>query len=235
MIKNAMILAAGFGKRIHPLTLNKPKPLLKVDKETLLSNTIKFLEQLEIKQIVINVHYLGDQITQYINEKNFNLDIQIVREQNTILDTGGGILNAINYFSNKPFLVINPDTIWNINYLNEFKMMEKIFFKNKKKKCLLLVVKKERSFDTSLEGDFNLENNLIKRGDGTQSNFIYIGMQIIDPSIFLGEKNKVFSINKIWDQLIQKKEIYGIESNINFLHVSTLEIYNRLKKINFKH
>ena len=113
-----MILAAGFGKRIHPLTLNKPKPLLKVDKETLLSNTIKFLEQLEIKQIVINVHYLGDQITQYINEKNFNLDIQIVREQNTILDTGGGILNAINYFSNKPFLVINPDTIWNINYLN---------------------------------------------------------------------------------------------------------------------
>ena len=60
-------------------------------------------------------------------------------------------------------------------------------------------------------------------------------MQIIDPSIFLGEKNKVFSINKIWDQLIQKKEIYGIESNINFLHVSTLEIYNRLKKINFKH
>ena len=235
MIKKAMILAAGFGKRIHPLTLNKPKPLLKVDKETLLSNTIKFLEQLEIKQIVINVHYLGDQITQYINEKNFNLDIQIVREQNTILDTGGGILNAINYFSNKPFLVINPDTIWNINYLNEFKMMEKIFFKKKKKKCLLLVVKKERSFDTSLEGDFNLENNLIKRGDGTQSNFIYIGMQIIDPSIFLGEKNKVFSINKIWDQLIQKKEIYGIESNINFLHVSTLEIYNRLKKINFKH
>jgi len=235
MIKKAMILAAGFGKRIHPLTLNKPKPLLKVDKETLLSNTIKFLEQLEIKQIVINVHYLGDQITQYINEKNFNLDIQIVREQNTILDTGGGILNAINYFSNKPFLVINPDTIWNINYLNEFKMMEKIFFEDKKNKCLLLVVKKERSFDTSLEGDFNLENNLIKRGDGAQSNFIYIGMQIIDPSIFLGEKNKVFSINKIWDQLIQKKEIYGIESNINFLHVSTLEIYNRLKKINFKH
>ncbi len=235
MIKKAMILAAGFGKRMQPLTLEKPKPLLKIDKETLLSNTLKFLEQLKIKQVVINVHYMGDQIIQYIKEKKFNLDIQIIKENNAILDTGGGILNAINYFSSEPFLVINPDTIWNINYLNEFKMMKTTFFKNKKNKCLLLVVKKERSFDKSLAGDFNLENNLIKRTESNKSNYIYIGMQIIDPSVFLGVQKKIFSINKIWDQLIQKNEIYGIESNIDFLHVSTLEIYNRLKKINFKH
>ena len=235
MIKKAMILAAGFGKRMQPLTLEKPKPLLKIDKETLLSNTLKFLEELKIKQVVINVHYMGDQIIQYIKEKKFNLDIQIIKENNAILDTGGGILNAINYFSSEPFLVINPDTLWNINYLNEFNMMKTTFFKNKKNKCLLLVVKKERSFDKSLAGDFNLENNLIKRTESNKSNYIYIGMQIIDPSVFLGVQKKIFSINKIWDQLIQKNEIYGIESNIDFLHVSTLEIYNRLKKINFKH
>ena len=73
MIKKAMILAAGFGKRLHPLTLSCPKPLLKIGKETLLTNTINFLEQFKIKQIVINIHYLGDQIVEYINKQKFNL------------------------------------------------------------------------------------------------------------------------------------------------------------------
>ena len=99
MIKKAMILAAGFGKRIQPLTFNCPKPLLKIGKETLLSNTLKFLEQYKISQIVINVHYLGEQIVDYINKNKFNLTINIVQEKGKILNTGGGVLNAINYQS----------------------------------------------------------------------------------------------------------------------------------------
>ena len=89
MIKKAMILAAGFGKRIQPLTFNCPKPLLKIGKETLLSNTLKFLEQYKISQIVINVHYLGEQIVDYINKNKFNLTINIVQEKGKILNTGG--------------------------------------------------------------------------------------------------------------------------------------------------
>ena len=112
MIKKAMILAAGFGKRIHPLTLKHPKPLLKIGKETLLSNTLKFLELHGVKKVVINVHYLREQIIDYINNNQFNLSINIVEEKDQILDTGGGVLNAIQYFSNSPFLIINPDTIW---------------------------------------------------------------------------------------------------------------------------
>ena len=107
MIKKAMILAAGFGKRVNPLTLKLPKPLLKVGNETLLSNTIKFLEASGIEEIVINVHYLADQIIEYVNEKKFNLTIHIVKEKEKILDTGGGIFNAINYFKNEPFLVFS--------------------------------------------------------------------------------------------------------------------------------
>ena len=118
MIKKAMILAAGFGKRVQPLTLKLPKPLLKIGNETLLSNTLKFLELLGINQVVINVHFLGDQIVDYISKNKFNLTINIIKENNKILDTGGGVLNAIQHFSNEPFLIINPDTIWNFYYLN---------------------------------------------------------------------------------------------------------------------
>ena len=130
MIK-AIILSAGFGKRLHPLTESCPKPLLKIGKETLLSNTINFLQQYGVKQVVINVHYLSEQIVEYINKKKFNLDITIVNEKEKILDTGGGILNALKYLEEN-FLCINPDTIWNLNYIEELKKMESDFLIKKK-------------------------------------------------------------------------------------------------------
>ena len=235
MIKKAMILAAGFGKRIHPLTLKHPKPLLKIGKKTLLSNTLKFLKLFGIKQAVINVHYLGEQIVDYINRNQFNLTINIVKEKDKILNTGGGVLNAIQYFSNEPFLIINPDTIWNSHYLKELKLMEKSFFENKKGKCSLLVVNKKKSFDQSFKGDFNLKNNLINRKDKEDLDSIYTGLQIIKPEVFNGLSEEVFSINRIWDKLIQRNELYGTESNIDFFHVSTLDIYKRLLEKYFKH
>ena len=234
MIKKAMILAAGFGKRILPLTLKHPKPLLEIGNKTLLSNTLKFLDLSGIKQAIINIHYLGEQIIDYINKNKFNLTINIVKEKEKILDTGGGVLNAIQYFSNEPFLIINPDTIWNSHYLEELKLMEKKFFENKKSKCSLLVVNKKKSFDQSFKGDFNLENNLISRKDKDDLNYIYTGLQIIKPDVFSDLNIGVFSINRIWNNLIEINELCGMESDIDFLHVSTLDIYKSLLKKNFK-
>ena len=234
MIKKAMILAAGFGKRIYPLTLKNPKPLLKIGNETLLSNALKFLELFGIKQAVINVHYLREQIVEYLDKSQFNLTINIVNEKDKILDTGGGVLNSIQYFSNEPFLIINPDTIWNSHYLEELRLMEKAFFENEKNKCSLLVVNKKKSFDQSFKGDFSLENNLIDRKDKNNLNYIYTGLQIIKPEVFSSLDTKIFSINKIWDKLIESNELYGMESNIDFLHVSTLDIYKSLLEKKFK-
>ena len=231
MINKAMILAAGFGKRIHPLTRKLPKPLLKIGNTTLLSNALKFLELFGISEVVINVHYLGEQIVDYINKNKFNLIINVVKEKDKILDTGGGVLNAIQYFSKEAFLIINPDTIWNSHYLEELKLMQKIFFENKKK-CLLLVVNREKSFDKSFKGDFNLKNHLINRKDKDNLEYIYTGLQITKPEIFSDINEKVFSINRIWDKLIANKELNAIESNIDFLHVSTLDIYKALLKKN---
>ena len=226
----AMILCAGYGKRLNPLTLKHPKPLLEMGKETLLSNTLKFLKQCKINEVVINVHYLGDQIINYINENKFNLKINIVREKEKILDTGGGVLNAIKHFQ-EPFLIINPDTIWNQNYLTELELMQETFQTNKKIKCLMLLAEKEKSFDKSFKGDFNLENNLINKKHKNDLKYIYTGMQIIQPELFYKIKTTVFSINEIWNDLIKKNELYGMGSNIKFLHISTLDIY---KKLNIK-
>ena len=226
MIKKAMILAAGFGKRLNPLTLNLPKPLLKIENETLLSNTINFLDKYGIKEVVINVHYFSEQIIEYVNKKKFNLKITIVNEKEKILDTGGGIFNALKYFK-ESFVCINPDTIWNLNYLDELKKMEDNFFLNKEK-CYLLVVNKEKSFDKNIKGDFNLKNALLKREKNQDLKYIYTGLQIINPKVFSDTKDQVFSINKIWNNLIQNEELFGLESKINFFHVSTLDVYKKL-------
>ena len=234
-ITKAMILCAGFGKRLRPLTLSSPKPLLKIGGKTLLSNTLNILEQFGIKHVIINIHYLGDQIIDYIKKNEFNMAITTINEKDKILDTGGGVLNALKYFSNEPFIIINPDTIWNLNYLEELKTMEKEFLINKNNKCFLLVVSKNKSFDQSFKGDFNLENNLISRKGADVLKYIYTGVQIIKPDIFDHSSLKVFSINKVWDELIQNKVLFGKESNIDFLHVSTINIYKSLLEKNFKH
>ena len=231
MIKKAMILAAGFGKRLYPLTLNYPKPLLRIGNETLLSNTLKFLEKFGIEKVVINVHYLGDQIIDYINKNKFKMVITLIKEKDKILDTGGAVLNAINHFLKEPFLIINPDTIWNISYLEELKTMEKEFFVNKKTKCYLLVVNKEKSFDQSFKGDFTLVNKLVSRKRKREDlRYIYTGLQIIKPEVFSDLDMEVFSMNRIWDKLIENDYLYGLESDIDFFHVSTFEIYKKLKK-----
>jgi len=223
----AMILSAGYGKRLHPLTKNCPKPLLKIGNETLLSNTLKFLTEFGVKQVVINVHYLAEQIIDYIKKNKFNLAINIVKEEEKILDTGGGILNAIQHFSDQPFLVINPDTIWSLKYLDDLKLMKSNFL-SKNQKCSMLVVNKEKSFDKNLKGDFNLESYLINRKNKHNLKYIFTGLQIINPRVFSNIDSKIFSINKIWDKLIEKKELYGRESSTDFLHISTLDIYKNL-------
>ncbi len=235
MVKRAMILAAGFGKRINPLTLKKPKPLLKIGNETLLSNTIKFLESFGAELIVINVHYLSEQIIEYIKKNKFNADIKIIKEEDQILDTGGALLNVIKYFSKEPFITINPDTIWSKDYLKELKSMENFFLENEKIKSVLLLAKKEKSFDKDFVGDFNLNDNIINKENKKHLEYIYTGLQIIKPEILLNFNKKVFSINEIWNQLIKKNELFGIESKNEFLHVSKLEVYkNLLKKLNIE-
>ena len=130
-INTALILCAGFGKRLNPITLKIPKPLIEINEITLLENSINFLEKLEIKNIKINTFYLHNQIQNFILKYKSNSNIEIFNDGNEILDTGGGILNLINTSDVNDFIVLNPDTLWGDNYLKITKNMMDYYFKKK--------------------------------------------------------------------------------------------------------
>mgnify|MGYP001236662131 FL=1 len=226
-INTALILGAGFGKRLRPLTLNNPKPLLKINDTTLLEGCIKLIQNLDIKKIIINTFYLKNKIVEFVNEKNFDLDIKVVDDGENILDTGGGILNMIKSSNDNDFLIFNPDTLWNSKYIDEIEKMKKFYFLNKIKNILLLV-NNNLSFDKKFKGDFNLLKNKIKKD--YKNDFTYIGCQIINKDLFKSYTIKSFSISEIWNKLLKTNELYGYESLENFFHLSDLEVYKKLLK-----
>ena len=226
-INTALILCAGYGKRLSPITLKIPKPLIEINEITLLENTINFLEKLEIKNIKINTFYLHDQIQNFILNYKSNLNIEIFNDGNVILDTGGGILNLINRSDENDFIVLNPDTLWGDNYLEITSNMMNYYFERKVKN-LLMIVNKEKSFDKRMKGDFSLKNEKLQKNK--ENSFIYTGLQIINKSLFKNKKVVPFSVTKIWDQAIENKILYGFESKEQFIHLTDLEIYNKLAK-----
>ena len=226
-IKTALILCAGLGKRVLPLSLEIPKPLLKLNNITLLENTINLLEALKIENIKLNTFYLQNQIKDFFLNQKFKAKIEIVEDGKKILDTGGGIYNLIKASDDENFLVLNSDTIWSLNYLETIKNMQKFYFE-KKIQNLLMVVSKNKSFDKRFKGDFELKFNQLFRKN--KNNFIYTGCQLINRNLFKNIKNKNFSITKIWNEQLNEKKLYGYESKEEFIHITDLEIYNKLSK-----
>ena len=226
-INTALILCAGYGKRLNPLTSDIPKPLLEINEVTLLENTINLLQDLGIKKIILNTFYLKEKIYEFIKKKKFQIDLEIIDEGEDILDTGGGILNMMNSSSETDFLTINPDTLWNKNYIKYIQDMEKFYFSQKIKNILLLV-KQNLSFDKDLNSDFNLVKNKIKKE--IKNKFIYTGCQIINKSLFDDFLGKNFPVSEVWNKLIDIDQLYGYESLEYFKHVTNIQVYNKLLK-----
>ena len=221
-INKAMILAAGFGKRLLPLTKQTPKPLLELKGKKLLQYSIEFLLSNKINDIIINTHYLSEQIEDFIHQ---NFPQIVISYEKNILDTGGGIMNAISFFQGENFLVLNSDTIWTLHYQKELSRLTEIF-ENGKGKAALLLVKKENSFDPNFIGDFDLDNkNFITKKN---KQYIFTGCQLLNPNIFENYKKKIFSMNEIWHDLIETNSLNGFLSEQKFLHATDLNIFNKL-------
>ena len=226
-IKTALILCAGYGKRLNPLTLSKPKPLIEINDSILLNQAIELVLSLGIEKLKINTFYLSDQIINFLKFHKFKNNIEIINDGKEILDTGGGIKNMIRYVNGNDFLVMNPDTLWVKNYKYTLTKMIN-YYEKKNLDNLLLVVNKKYSFDKRFSGDFQFKEMKLNRDSNL--NYIYTGVQILNKNLFREIKEKKFSVNVIWDNQIKKKNLNGFESHHIFEHLTDLEIYNKLIK-----
>ena len=227
-INTALILCAGYGKRLNPLTLKTPKPLLKFKNISMLEHTINFIDKLGIKKIKLNTFYLEKQIINFISNHSLKKKIEIISDGNEILGTGGGILNLIDRSDEEDFLVFNPDTFWDSKYLETVHKMSDMYFKYKMEN-ILMIVHKEKSFDSRLNGDFGMNGNTLYKSNKIH---IYTGCQIINRKLFKNYSKNYFSISKIWNKKLNDNDLYGYESFQKFIHLTDLEIYNKLLKNN---
>jgi len=224
---NLMILAAGYGKRMKKLTDSKPKPLLKINNKELLRHNIDFFLNLGCNKIVINTHYLNDKIQNFIEENYSNKNIELIYEP-TLLNTGGGIKNALKFLGDKNFLVTNVDILWK----EENKKDVLDFIKNYQEieTCKLLLAKDENFLGLKKStGDFKFENRLIKRWKKNDPHLYYTGLQIINSRIFDLIEKSSFSLNLLWDLLITNKKLLGKISNSNIVHIGDINAYNQFK------
>ena len=227
-IKHAMILTAGLGKRMQPLTNKKPKSLLEVGGITLLERAINLLTNHGVKEITVNIHHLADQIEKFISDFKSEVKIEISDEKDLLLDTGGGVKKGTKKFKGNPFFVINPDTLWSNKYYKEVQYLEREYFSNKRP-CLLLV-KKELSLDNSFKGDFNLKENLISKDE--QNQYIFTGLQIMRNDHLAFFNKNIFSMNEVWSKLISEKKLGGLESYQKFYHLNTAEMFEKISSLN---
>ena len=222
-----MILAAGYGKRMKHLTHTVPKPLLKINNRELLSYNIDFFVNLGCNKIVINTHYLHNEIKIFIEKKFSNKNINLIFEPE-LLNTGGGIKNALSYFGDKNFLVTNSDILWNddnVKDINDF-----ILGYQEIKYCkLLLADNKKFNGLKKREGDFKLENHLISRWKKNDPHLYFSGLQIINPKIFSQIKEDSFSMNLLWDILIKYNQLEGQITNSVVTHIGDINSYNEIK------
>jgi len=227
-INTALILCAGFGKRLNPLTLKTPKPLLKINNVTLLESSINMIAKLGVKKILLNTFHLNKELRNFVQNKSFPVEVQIIQESEKILNTGGGILNMIEHCKDNDFLILNPDTLWNDLYVSEIDKMQNFYFSNKVNN-ILLVVKKKLSFDQNFTGDFQLKKNLLIKEK--TKDFIYTGCQILNKNLFKSYKVENFPISEVWEGLLKNNELNGFESLNRFYHLTNLEIFRKLKDL----
>ena len=221
-INEAMIFAAGFGKRMYPLSTKVPKPLLKVNGKPIIFYIIEDLINLNFKNIVINTHHLPKKFHDEL--KPYSRIIKIVFEEE-ILDTGGGFLNAIkrNYFYNikSPKVLINGDVLWKKTVNSPIKNILRNW-NEEKMDLLLCVIKKRYFFGYKGKGDFNLEESqkeISRLNLEQQKDFVFSGLQIVKPKLLQEKNEKKFSMREIFFSNIAKN-IYGINDKNDWYHIS---------------
>jgi N-acetyl-alpha-D-muramate 1-phosphate uridylyltransferase len=218
----AMVLAAGLGMRMRPLTLTRPKPLQVVGGKTMLDLALDKLADAGIKRAVVNAFYLAEQIEARLKLRR-DIEIILSREEE-LLDTGGGIAKALPYFEGLPFFALNADLPWLDTETPSLQRMREAWVPENMD-AFLLVMRTEKARGFSQNGDFMMENDgQLKRKDLPPPRpFVMISAQIVKPELFANPPGKVFSNGILWDEAEARGRLYGIEHNGTCFHVGTPE------------
>ncbi|HXH53665.1 MAG TPA: nucleotidyltransferase family protein [Sphingomicrobium sp.] len=206
----AMVMAAGLGKRMRPLTATRPKPLIEVAGKTLLDHVLDRLRSAGVSKVVVNVHYLGDALEAHLRSRAADLDVRISDERSMLLETGGGLVKAAPLIDCDPFFAVNSDNLWVDGPADTLKLLASQW-DDRRMDALLLLVPHARAQNHRGLGDFHLdrEGRLRRRGRSKVAPFVYTGVQMLSKRLLEGAAEEPFSTNVLWDRAIAAGRCFG--------------------------
>jgi MurNAc alpha-1-phosphate uridylyltransferase len=220
-VTTAMVLAAGLGKRMRPLTDVVPKPLVRLKGKPLIDHVLDRLAAGGITRAVVNVHYLADLIEAHVAHRTAP-EIVISDERDALLDTGGGVVRALPLLGRKPFLIHNSDSVWTEGVGSNIARLIAAF-EPERMDSLMLLANGATSLGYEGRGDFCMDSNgvLSRRGEQRDSPFVFAGVSIAHPRLFEDAPKGAFSLNVLWDRAIDKGRLYGLRLDGVWMHVGT--------------
>ena len=206
----AMIMAAGLGKRMRPLTATRPKPLIEVNGKALLDHVLERLRHAGVRKVVVNVHYLADALEAHLQSRDHGLDVVISDERDLLLETGGGLVRAAPLIDSDPFLALNSDNLWIDGPADTLKLLAS-HWDDGKMDALLLLVPQARALNHKGMGDFHMDSSgrIRRREKSHVAPFVFTGIQIVSKRLLRDAPNGPFSTNILWDRAIDDGRCFG--------------------------
>ena len=231
-LETAMVLAAGLGKRMRPLTATRPKPLVEVAGKALLNHAIDRLKAAGVKRAVVNVHYLADALEAHLKRRVQGIDIIVSDERARLLETGGGVVHALPLIDEDPFLVVNSDNLWVDGPADSIRALA-ARWDDQTMDALLLLVPLARANCHRGRGDFHMDGvgQISRRKPGRVAPFVFTGVQIVSKRLFEGATAEPFSLNLLWDRAIASGRAFGLMHNGLWFDVGTPPAIKRTEMI----
>jgi MurNAc alpha-1-phosphate uridylyltransferase len=219
-----MVLAAGLGTRLRPITDHTPKPLIPVAGRTLLDRCLDRLVEAGVQRAVVNTHWLGDQIRAHLKARR-DIEIAISDESALLLETGGGIAKALPLLGTAPFFSVNADLIWRDETTDTALQRLAAAFDPATMDGLLLLQPRARADGYGGPGDFSLgtDSRLMRRGSNITAPYVYTGVQIVSPALFRDPPGGAFSLNILYDRAIAAERLHGLVHHGQWMDVGTHE------------
>jgi len=224
VIRRAMIMAAGLGTRMRPLTDNRPKPLITVGGKPLIDHALDRLVSAGVELAVVNLHYKADMLRAHLDKRR-DIEIRYSAEDDALLDTGGGVVKALPHFQNEPFFILNSDSIWVEGYSSALPTLARLWDESRMDALLLLAAMVSALGYEGWRGDFRLSStgHVSRVPDRMVSPFAFPGVQLVHPRLFADPPAPAFSTNVMWNRAIANERLFGARLDGVWLHVGSPE------------